>query len=270
MSLEQDQPQNTRLIRQAFDRGINFFDTADLYDKGANEIVVGKAIRDFRKEVILATKVGNQWKPDGSGWVWNPNKAYILNAVNESLRRLQTDYIDLYQLHGGTMEDPIDETIEAFEELKAAGKIREYGISSIRPKVIREYVQRSNIVSVMMQYSLLDRRPEEASLDLLADNNISVLTRGTLAKGILINKPAQDYLTYFQAEIEKLQTALAAKGDALPAALTYVQQHPAVGSMVIGLRTEQQLADVCTAYQQKISKERLGELTALLKTQRYG
>lgn len=81
--------------------------------------------------------------------------------MKESLRRLQTDYIDLYQLHGGTIEDPIDEVIEAFEELKKEGIIRHYGISSIRPNVIREYAQRSNIVSVLMEYSLLNRRPEE-------------------------------------------------------------------------------------------------------------
>jgi aryl-alcohol dehydrogenase-like predicted oxidoreductase len=88
------------------------------------------------KKVIIATKVGNQWRADGSGWDWNPNKDYIISAVEQSLKRLQTDYIDLYQLHGGTMEDPIDETIEAFEQLQKQGKIRYYGISSIRPTVI--------------------------------------------------------------------------------------------------------------------------------------
>ncbi len=78
----------------------------------------------------------------------------------------------LYQLHGGTLDDPIDETIEAFEQLVQQGKIRYYGISSIRPNVIREYVQRSRIVSVMMQYSLLDRRPEQECLDLLKQHQI--------------------------------------------------------------------------------------------------
>ena len=169
MSLGHNDNENAERIRQAFDQGINFFDTADLYDKGWNEESVGRAIRHFRKDVILATKVGNQWKPDGSGWVWNPTKQYILGAVEDSLRRLQTDYIDLYQLHGGTIDDPIDETIEAFEQLREEGKIRYYGISSIRPNTIRAYVERSNIVSVMMQYSLLDRRPEETCLDLLAE-----------------------------------------------------------------------------------------------------
>ena len=264
MSLEQDQGQNSHLIQKAFERGINLFDTADLYDKGNNEISVGKAIRDFRKDVILATKVGNQWKPDGSGWDWNPRKDYILRAVEGSLRRLGTDYIDLYQLHGGTIEDPIDETIEAFEQLKAEGKIREYGISSIRPNVISKYVDRSNIVSVMMQYSLLDRRPEEACLDLLAKNKISVLTRGTLAKGLLINKPAREYLSYSEAQVTKMQKALAANGKALATALHYVWQHPAVASAVVGIRTVQQLEDINAAQPIKVTPSRLKDLAKVL------
>ena len=161
MSLKDNQQQNETIIHEALEYGINYFDTADLYDKGMNEVSVGKALKSKRAKAILATKVGNQWRSDGSRWDWNPNKKYILAAVEESLKRLQTDYIDVYQLHGGTIDDPVDETIEAFELLQKQGKIRWYGISSIRPNVIREYVQRSNIVSVMMQYSLLDRRAEE-------------------------------------------------------------------------------------------------------------
>lgn len=108
MSLGRHQNENAERIQQAFDNGINFFDTADLYDRGWNEESVGKAVKDFRKEIMLATKVGNQWKAGGAGWVWNPTKEYILQAVEDSLRRLQTDYIELYQLHGGTIDDPID------------------------------------------------------------------------------------------------------------------------------------------------------------------
>lgn len=177
MSLGSDDAANARLIHHACEQGVNFFDTADLYEHGQNETSVGKALQDRRSAVIIATKVGNQWKEDGSGWDWNPKKAYIIAAVEASLQRLQTDYIDLYQLHGGTLDDPIDETIAAFETLQQQGKIRYYGISSIRPNVIREYVQRSHIVSVMMQYSLLDRRPEETCLPLLQENNIGVLAR---------------------------------------------------------------------------------------------
>src|SRR5690606_31846925 len=120
----------------------------------------------------------------------------------------QTDHIDLYQLHGGTIDDPIDETIDAFETLRTAGKIRYYGISSIRPNVIREYVSRSNISTVMMQYSLLDRRPEESCLPLLAEKRITVLARGTVAGGLLINKAPKEYLEHPQQQVEQTQQQL--------------------------------------------------------------
>ena len=120
MSLGRDQQDNQKIIDRAIDYGINYFDTADLYDKGMNEQSVGAALKEKRDKIIIATKVGNQWRSDGSGWDWNPNKTYILSCVDKSLQRLQTDYIDLYQLHGGTIDDPIDETIEAFEQLKNA------------------------------------------------------------------------------------------------------------------------------------------------------
>ncbi len=100
--------------RQALDSGINYFDTAELYQAGENERTVGKAFKGMRDRVLIATKVGNQLRPDGSGWDWNPGKDYILEAVDKSLQRLQTGYIDLYQLHGGTLDDPIDENHRSF------------------------------------------------------------------------------------------------------------------------------------------------------------
>ncbi|GEO04947.1 D-threo-aldose 1-dehydrogenase [Adhaeribacter aerolatus] len=247
MSLGEDQKQNHYLLRQAIDQGINFFDTADLYQKGENEKSVGKALKEIRQQVVIATKVGNQWRPDGSGWDWNPSKAYILQAVEKSLQRLQTDYLDLYQLHGGTLDDPIDETIEAFELLKQQGKIRAYGISSIRPNVIREYIKRSHIQSVMMQYSLLDRRPEETCLNLLKENQISVLARGSLAQGLLAGKAPKTYLNYSPAEVAQAAAAvksLAPKnGGAAAVAVKYVLQNPAVTAAVLGIRTEGQLQE---------------------------
>jgi len=250
MSLKNDDNENARIIHHAIDNGINFFDTADLYDKGGNETTVGKAIKQKRSHVILATKVGNQWRADGSGWDWNPRKAYILDAFYKSLERLQTDYIDLYQLHGGTIDDPIDETIEAFEILKQQGKIRQYGISSIRPNVIREYIKRSSITSVMMQYSLLDRRPEESCLDLLKENKIGVLARGSLAQGLLVDKPAKEYLGHPAEAVSKAAAAIhsISTTERTPAqtAIGFVLQHPAVTSAVVGIRTMEQLKAALT------------------------
>ncbi len=251
MSLGTEDAINDKLIHQAIEGGINFFDTADLYQKGYNETTLGRAIREKRSQVIVATKVGNQWKEDGSGWDWNPRKEYILSAVEKSLHRLKTDYIDLYQLHGGTIDDPIDEVIEAFGQLKGQGKIRQYGLSSIRPNVIREYIKRSNIISVMMQYSLLDRRPEESCLDLLHKNNISVLARGTLAKGLLIDKRAEDYLSHSAKQVQEAARSVAMiagnEFSKTTVALGYILNHPSIASAVTGIRTIEQLDDVLKA-----------------------
>lgn len=259
MSLGNDDAANEQLIHQAMAAGINLFDTADIYQQGRNEIMLGKAVAGKRQEVLIATKAGNQLRADGTGWDWNPRKEYILQAAEESLKRLQTDYIDLYQLHGGTIEDPIDETIEAFELLQQQGKIRYYGISSIRPNVIREYVQRSAIVSVMMQYNLLDRRPEETCLSLLKENNMGVLARGPVAKGLLISKQAAAYLNYTKDEVAKAAAAVRSVINqwrgATQVALRFVLQHRAITSAIVGIRTKEQLEEAVKAIESPMLTE---------------
>ena len=258
------------IIAAATGAGINYFDTADLYDKGENEVLVGKLLKPVRNKIVLATKVGNQWREDGSGWDWNPRKEYILEVVDKSLKRLQTDYIDLYQLHGGTVDDPIEETIEAFEQLVQQGKIRYYGISSIRPNVIRKYVELSNIQSVMIQYSLLDRRPEEEMLGYLHQHHISALARGVLAQGLLINKPAKDYLGHSSGEVLQLQQALSrGYSSATALALHYVLRNAAVASVVTGFSSLQQLEDVLAAYNAKPGAEVLAGLEQLIPARKY-
>lgn len=242
MSLKPGMVDAEAILHEAVDLGINFFDTADLYDKGWNEELVGKALRTHRSKILISSKVGNQWREDGSGWDWDPRKSYILAAVEKSLRRLQTDHIDLYQLHGGTIEDPIDETIEAFELLKKQGKIRAYGISSIRPNVIHEWLNRSHFQSVMMQYSILDRRPEENCLQMIREKGLSVIARGSLAQGILIDKPSKTYLSYSTEDVHAIVAHLRSTGiDPTTLALQYVWQDPVVSTAVVGIRTSEQL-----------------------------
>jgi aryl-alcohol dehydrogenase-like predicted oxidoreductase len=197
-----------------------------------------------------------------------------MEAVEGSLKRLQTDYIDLYQLHGGTMQDPIDETIEAFERLKQEGKIRYYGISSIRPYVIREYVNRSGIVSVMMQYSLLDRRPEESCLDLLEKHCIGVLARGSLAKGMLAGKQAGSYLNYSAEEVKLAAAAVTSLSTQhrsnASTVVRFVLCHPAITTAVVGIRTPEQLQEISQIqHSPELGKEDMQVLRRSIKANIY-
>jgi aryl-alcohol dehydrogenase-like predicted oxidoreductase len=281
MSLGTEEKHAVSLIDEAIDQGINYFDTADLYDFGQNEELVGKAIKHRRNEIILATKVGNRWKEDKTGWSWDPSKTYIKEAVKQSLQRLQTDYIDLYQLHGGTIEDHIDETIEAFEDLKQEGVIRHYGISSIRPNVIKEYLKKSSIVSIMMQYSLLDRRSEEW-FSLIKENGVSVIARGPLAKGLLTEKPlavkleklqAKGYLSYTKEELEKLLSELEyvdTSRTMTELALQYCLNQDVVGTVIPGASKIQQLIENAAAGStESLTTETYDKLQKLAKLDKY-
>ncbi|MFX3633902.1 MAG: aldo/keto reductase [Candidatus Pristimantibacillus sp.] len=278
MSLGRDRTKAIPLLHEALDQGINFLDTADLYDEGGNETLVGEAIKGRRSDVIISTKVGNRWESGKEGWTWDPSKAYIKSAVKESLKRLQTDYIDLYQLHGGTLDDPIDETIEAFEELKQEGYIRYYGISSIRPNVIREYIDRSNIVSVMSQYSILDRRPEEAVLSSLAENEISLIARGPIAKGILTDKgqskAVKGYLDYNSNELlelhEQLQRLVKDSEQLSQLAIRFSLSHPAVAVAIPGASSVEQLLHNSKASSLELDLSEVREqIHAISKLNRY-
>lgn len=274
MSLGRQQAENTKLIDHAIDLGINLFDTADIYDKGWNEETVGNAVKSKRNNILLATKAGNVWKQDDSGLLWNATKKHILTAVESSLQRLQTDRIDLYQLHGGMMTDDIDEVIETFNLLKQQGKIRAYGISSIRPNVIREYAKRSDIADVMMQYSLLDRRPEETCLSLLHEQQIGVLARGSLAQGLLVNKPAKPYLANGTEDVAAIAAAVKklSGNERSPAqtALQFVLQNKAISSIVAGIHTVEQLKEITGAIHcPKLTQTELDELNGIARPFTY-
>lgn len=277
MSIGTDEAEAHRIIHEALDLGINFLDTADLYDQGRNEEITGRALKGRRSDVVLATKVGNRIIPGQDGWVWDASKAYIMEAVKQSLRRLGTDYIDLYQLHGGTMEDPIDDTIEAFETLKEQGWIRWYGISSIRPNVIREYVKRSNIVSVMNQYSIVDRRAEEEVIPLLAEHKISIIARGPVAKGILTDngehKAEGGFLDYSKEELLELRSKLkqlSAGRSLTHTALRYTMDNETVAVTLAGASSLQQLRDnVAACDAPPLTSEERAAIQAISKANRY-
>jgi aryl-alcohol dehydrogenase-like predicted oxidoreductase len=282
MSLGTDEKKAKEIVQTALENGINYFDTADLYDFGRNEEIVGNALKDMRDDVIIATKVGNRWNDVNEGWRWDPSKEYIKSAVKDSLSRLKVDYIDYYQLHGGTIEDNFEESIEAFEELREAGYIRYYGISSIRPNVIKKVLSQSSIQSVMMQYSLLDRRPEEW-MELLDDHHVSIIARGPLAKGLLSEKmlsKASDkirengYLDYSYAELEEVLRSIREKAADTRSmnelALQYDLAHSSVASVIPGASSTRQLKENIEAVNgPPLSPEEVEVLTQLTKLSRY-
>jgi 1-deoxyxylulose-5-phosphate synthase len=273
MSLPLEQTRSTKLLYRALELGVNFFDTADLYQAGQNETMVGNAFKGMRDKIILASKVGNRLNDDGKTWRWDASPEWINEAIHHSLKRLQTDYLDLYQLHGGTLEDPVDDVIATFEDLKKQGLIRYYGISSIRPNLIREWVKRSKMTSVMMQYSLLDRRPEEEALGLLHQNNISVIARGPVAKGLLSSKPAAAFQDYSQEEVAKVQRGLESltnpqrsKGQI---AIRFALSHPAVAVSIPGSSRIEQLEENVGSSNVALTENELEQLRKLSKATVY-
>lgn len=261
------------IIEAALELGVTFFDTADLYDHGDNERWVGAALKGVRRQVVIASKVGNRWNADGKSWRWDPSPEWLLQAIEQSLERLQTDYLDLYQLHGGTLDDPIDELVDAFEQLKARGLIRAYGISSIRPNVIRRWLARSRLSSTMLQYSLLDRRPEEAALPQLAELGVGVIARGPLAKGLLAGKPAAAYLDIATEEVARLQQAVAAlatpERSAAQIALRFALANPAVTTVIPGASSVAQLRENALASRVTLNPDELATLRAAAPPRRY-
>ena len=281
MSLGKDEQHARTILETAIEHGINYIDTADLYDFGLNEEIVGNVLKPYRENLIIATKAGNRWNEEQTSWSWDPSLKYIKQAVKDSLKRLQTDYIDLYQLHGGTLDDPTDETISAFEELKKEGYIREYGISSIRPNVIKKFANHSSIISVMMQYSLLDRRPEEW-MPLLEDHQISIIARGPVAKGLLTEamlEKASDsirengYLDYTYRELESLLPSIKEKlreHSMNELAFQYILASPTVAAVIPGASSSKQLLENIKAVNSNpLTSMELELLRSLTKANQY-
>ena len=275
MSLSTDKENAASIIDRAIDAGINTIDTADLYDFGVNEELIGSILGKRRQDIVLATKVGNRWTEGVDGWRWDASPSYIKEAVHASLKRLNTDYIDVYQLHGGTIEDDWDGIIETFEGLKKEGLIRAYGISSIRPNVLKRFLPASSAKSVMMQYSALDRRPEEW-LEFIASEGASVVTRGTVAKGLLTNEWAErarrtnGYNNYTAEELHTTLAKLATHyGDLHALALAFNLKESAIASTVIGARTRQQLEETLVAYEKAVSIRDFEVVKELTKNEKY-
>ena len=266
MSLGTDYKKAQPIIESAIDNGITYFDTADIYDQGVNEEIVGKALKKYqnRDDIVIGTKVGNRLTDDGH-MTWDPSKKHIKESVKGSLKRLGLNHLDLYQLHGGTIDDPLDETISAFDELKQEGYIRAYGISSIRPNVIDYYLKNSQIETLMSQFNLIDNLPESLIND-VHDKQVKILARGPVFKGLLTSKSVdvidekfkngvldytQDELGSTIASIKELESNLTALS------FKYLTSHDAMGSIIVGASSVEQLEENVRNYYKEISLDQI-------------
>ena len=181
-----DEDESIATIRRALDLGISFLDTADMYGPFTNEKLVGRAIAGRRDEVVLATKFGNERRPDGTRLGINGRPEYVLKACDASLERLGVDHIDLYYQHRVDPKTPIEETVGAMAELVAIGKVRYLGLSEAAPDTIRRAHARFPITALQTEWSLWTRDPEtNGVLATVRELGIGFVPYAPLGRGIL-------------------------------------------------------------------------------------
>jgi aryl-alcohol dehydrogenase-like predicted oxidoreductase len=183
-----DDAKSISTIHRALELGITFLDTADVYGVGHNEELVGRAIRDHRDSVVLATKFGNERRPDGSWIGINGRPEYVKNACEASLRRLGIDVIDLYYQHRVDPATPIEDTVGAMAELVKAGKVRYLGLSEAAPSTIRRAHKVHPIAALQTEYSLWIRDPEGEILETVRELGIGFVPYSPLGRGFLTGR----------------------------------------------------------------------------------
>ena len=273
------------LIKQAFELGINFLDTANVYSDGTSEEIVGRAIKDFsrREDVVLATKVFNRMRPGPNGA--GLSRRAIFAEIDNSLRRLGTDYVDLYQIHRWDYGTPIEETLEALHDVVKSGKARYIGASSMHAWQFSKAIYTSRLngwtefISMQDHINLLNREEEREMLPLCKDQKIAVMPWSPLARGRLTR--AWDEVSERQKTDEfgkglytksvesdrKIveQVAAIAKKRGVPqaqVALAWVAQKPGITSPIIGASKPDHLTDAVAALSLKLTPEEVAALEA--------
>lgn len=183
-----DEPDAIATIHRALDLGVNLLDTADMYDLGRNEEMVGRAIRGRRDEVVLATKFGNVRAPSGEFLGVCGRPEYVRESCEASLRRLGVDVIDLYYQHRVDQDTPIDETVGAMSELVREGKVRHLGLSEAGPATIRRACQVHPIAALQSEYSLWTRDPEDEVLATCRELEVGFVAYAPLGRGFLAGR----------------------------------------------------------------------------------
>ena len=264
-----DHDECVRMIHTALEAGVNFVDTADIYSRGESEEIVGKALKGRRADVVLATKFGLSMsgRPDDNYCGGSPR--WIARAVEDSLRRLDTDYIDLYQMHRPDQHTDLDETLAALSSLVRDGKVRAIGCSTFPPEMIvdahwiAETRGHHHFRTEQPRYSIFSRTIEADVLPLAQRFGMGVLTYGPLSGGWMSGREdptkghrpsgpgARAFDISVQANqaklkaVEPLSTLAAEAGMPIThLATAFVRAHPAVTSVIIGPRTPEQLDDL--------------------------
>jgi aryl-alcohol dehydrogenase-like predicted oxidoreductase len=272
-----DEAHSRRVVETALDAGINFFDTADLYDTGHSEEYLGRALAGRRKEVVIATKFGMKLdaaRPGGG------RPEYVRQCADDSLRRLGTDYIDLYQMHQPDPNTPIADTLGALEELVHAGKVRELGSSNFSAAQIRESDGRFR--SVQNQYSLFHREPEAEVLPECRREHLAFLPYFPLANGLLTGKYRKGkplpqgsrgesgwgpkvFTEENFDKVERLIQFAEGHGHALlELAFSWLAAQPTVASVIAGAVSPEQVRANASAAQWELSPADLAQIDALL------
>ena len=267
------------IMHRALDEGINFWDTADVYSRGVSETIVGKAIEGSKRDkVFLATKVFNKMD-DSDPNAWGSHRHHIIKGCENSLRRLNTDHIDLYQIHRPKSSIPIDETLRALDDLVKSGKVRYLGTSTFGAWQIVESLWASKelhlnrFVCEQPPYNLLDRRVERELLPMCLTYGIATIPWAPIAGGLLsgkyrLNTPRPDDARYKDGafnnrdndkalgSVEKYLT-FCDERDVSPVefAVAWCKNREGVTSPIIGPRTMQQLEDYLAARKIVVSKE---------------
>jgi aryl-alcohol dehydrogenase-like predicted oxidoreductase len=282
-----DQKQTSAMVRLALDRGINLIDTADVYSRGESETLLAAAIHDVRDRIVLATKGRLPMSDDDINHTGATRKN-LIREVDASLRRLQTDYIDLYQVHGWDSLTPLEETLRALDDLVRSGKVRYIGLSNYlswqaaTALGVQERQHLAKYITAQMYYSLVGRELEHEFLSFAEYQQLGILVWSPLAGGFLSGKydrqhPPATGTRYAEAgrfvpfdaergyDVLDVVRRVAARREATPAqiALAWLLQRPMVSSVIIAARTNERLDENIRAAEIVLDSQDIQELDAV-------
>jgi aryl-alcohol dehydrogenase (NADP+) len=275
-----DEDTSRDLIKRALDTGINFLDTANVYSAGSSEEITGRALRDFagRDDVVVATKVHGRTRPGPNGG--GLSRKAILTEIDHSLRRLGTEYVDLYQIHRWDYDTPIEETMEALHDVVKAGKARYIGASSMHAWQFAKAQSTADrhgwtrFVSMQNHYNLLYREEEREMLPLCADQGVAVIPWSPLARGRL-TRPWDEVTartetdefgrTLYHADdrviVERVAEVAEKRGiPAAQVALAWMHRNPVVTAPIVGVTKAHHLDDAVASLDVELTDEEVARL----------